>query len=113
MSTADVQRVRSRVVGGGRAVAAGVLIVMVVAVAFRWPGAILGRPLEAWRVAFFVLVVVDAVAIPLLHGAHRRGRRRIEVQLYASLHDELTGLANRALFRDRANTPSPIFISAR
>jgi diguanylate cyclase (GGDEF)-like protein len=62
----------------------------------------MGRPLDGWRVVLFAHLLFDIVVLPLVFAARRRTQRHTDERLYASLHDELTGLANRTLFRDRA-----------
>jgi diguanylate cyclase (GGDEF)-like protein len=49
----------------------------------------------------FVLAALYAALMPLLHGATRRLRRQMEEIEHQALHDALTGLPNRARFRDR------------
>jgi len=49
-----------------------------------------------------VLVLLFAALVPLLRRVSRRIERQMEEIEYHALYDELTGLPNRVLFRDRA-----------
>jgi diguanylate cyclase (GGDEF)-like protein len=48
-----------------------------------------------------VLVLLFAALVPILRRVTRRIQRQMEEIEYRALYDELTGLPNRALFRDR------------
>jgi diguanylate cyclase (GGDEF)-like protein len=58
------------------------------------------------RTLFLLLLsglgLLYAVLFRIVAGASRRLRHQAEVNQHQALHDSLTGLANRALFRDRA-----------
>jgi diguanylate cyclase (GGDEF)-like protein len=49
-----------------------------------------------------VLILLFVVLLPILRRTTRRIQRQMEEIAYRAMYDELTGLPNRALFRDRA-----------
>jgi diguanylate cyclase (GGDEF)-like protein len=61
------------------------------------------RTLQSVAVAVFVVdLATFAVCTAILIGYQRRIQRQAESSRHQAMHDALTGLANRVLFRDRA-----------